>query len=120
MGVKRFGDQYVKAGEILLRQRGTSWHPGQHVRRARVSCSTFLKADLRETLQVGIGKDHTLWAKEPGYVRMYTDSGGKTSQRIVRSERRYIGIALTPEEKLPRDEGELGRSRRLGLSLVDA
>jgi hypothetical protein len=49
---------------------------------------------------------------------MYTDSGGKTSERIVRKERRYIGIALTPEERLPRDESELGRSRRLGLSLL--
>lgn len=42
LGVKRFGDQYVKAGEILLRQRGTSWHPGQHVSRGRyvASCTS--------------------------------------------------------------------------------
>jgi large subunit ribosomal protein L27 len=31
LGVKRFGGQYVQAGEILVRQRGTSWFPGQHV-----------------------------------------------------------------------------------------
>lgn len=31
LGVKRFGGQYVQAGEILVRQRGTSWYPGQHV-----------------------------------------------------------------------------------------
>lgn len=31
LGVKRFAGQYVQAGEILLRQRGTSWFPGQHV-----------------------------------------------------------------------------------------
>ncbi|KAK9898363.1 hypothetical protein P389DRAFT_32808 [Cystobasidium minutum MCA 4210] len=52
LGVKRFGGQYVKAGEILLRQRGTSWWPGQHV---------------------GMGRDHTLFALEPGYVRMYKE-----------------------------------------------
>ena len=84
----------------------------------RVRGVRLCSSSKRVLLQVGIGKDHTLWAMEPGYVRMYTDSGGKTSQRIVRKERRYIGIALTPEERLPRDEAESGRSRRLGLSLL--
>ena len=42
LGVKRFGGQLVKAGEILIRQRGTNTHPG---------------------LNVGIGKDDTLFAK---------------------------------------------------------
>ena len=43
LGVKRFGGQVVKAGEILIRQRGTNTHPG---------------------LNVGIGKDDTLFAKQ--------------------------------------------------------
>ena len=47
LGVKRFGGQLVKAGEILIRQRGTNTHPG---------------------LNVGIGKDDTLFAKSPGMV----------------------------------------------------
>ena len=34
LGVKRFGGQLVKAGEILVRQRGTRWYPGQHVRKS--------------------------------------------------------------------------------------
>ena len=43
LGVKRFGGQLVKAGEIIIRQRGTNTHPG---------------------VNVGMGKDHTLFAKE--------------------------------------------------------
>ncbi len=35
LGVKRFGGQSVNAGEILVRQRGTKYHPGQNVRRAK-------------------------------------------------------------------------------------
>ena len=45
LGVKRYGGQAVSAGEILVRQRGTKFHPGQNV---------------------GIGKDHTLFAKCDG------------------------------------------------------
>ena len=41
LGVKRFGGQLVKAGEIIIRQRGTNTHPG---------------------VNVGMGKDHTLFA----------------------------------------------------------
>jgi len=47
LGVKRFGGQVVKAGEILVRQRGTKFHPG---------------------LNVGKGKDDTLFAKADGAV----------------------------------------------------
>lgn len=46
-GVKRYGGQYVKAGEILIRQCGTKFHPG---------------------LNVGRGNDDTLFAKEAGTV----------------------------------------------------
>lgn len=48
LGVKRFGGQHVKAGNILVRQRGTKFHPG---------------------LNVGIGKDDTLFAKATGFVK---------------------------------------------------
>jgi large subunit ribosomal protein L27 len=47
-GVKRFGGQLVRAGNILIRQVGTKFHPGQNV---------------------GIGKDYTLFAKIDGIVR---------------------------------------------------
>ena len=47
LGIKRYGGQLVNAGEIIVRQRGTKFHPGMHV---------------------GIGKDHTLYAKRDGRV----------------------------------------------------
>ncbi len=47
LGVKRFGGQVVRAGNILVRQRGTRFHPG---------------------VNVGCGKDHTLFAKADGKV----------------------------------------------------
>jgi len=47
LGVKRFGGEAVIAGNIILRQRGTQYHPGTHV---------------------GMGRDHTLFAKTDGKV----------------------------------------------------
>jgi len=48
LGVKRFGGQLVSAGSIIVRQRGTQFHPGDNV---------------------GIGRDHTLFAKVNGRVK---------------------------------------------------
>lgn len=48
LGVKRYGGQLVKAGNILIRQRGTKFHPGKNV---------------------GIGRDHTLFALIDGIVK---------------------------------------------------
>ncbi|GAA4430152.1 50S ribosomal protein L27 [Georgenia halophila] len=56
LGVKRFGGQVVKAGEILVRQRGTHFHPGNNV---------------------GRGKDDTLFALEPGSVAFGSRRGRK-------------------------------------------
>jgi large subunit ribosomal protein L27 len=47
LGVKRFGGQLVKAGSIIVRQRGTQFHPGENV---------------------GVGKDYTLFALADGHV----------------------------------------------------
>ena len=57
LGVKRFGGQTVNAGEILIRQRGTKFHPGVHV---------------------GRGGDDTLFALEAGLVQFGTKRGRKT------------------------------------------
>ena len=54
LGVKRFGDQAVITGNIIIRQRGTKWHPGANV---------------------GMGKDHTLFALTDGRVRFITKLG---------------------------------------------
>ncbi|MDC0127173.1 50S ribosomal protein L27 [Methylophilaceae bacterium] len=51
LGVKAFGDEFVRAGSIILRQRGTKMHPGENV---------------------GMGKDHTLFAKTDGKVNFTT------------------------------------------------
>ena len=58
LGVKRFGGQQVNAGEIIVRQRGTHFHPGANV---------------------GIGKDDTLFALAAGTV----DFGTKRGRRVV-------------------------------------
>lgn len=55
LGVKKFGGETVRAGNILVRQRGTKFHPG---------------------LNVGIGGDDTLFALEDGTVK-FSDRGGK-------------------------------------------
>jgi len=52
LGVKAFGGQFVKAGTILVRQRGTKFHPG---------------------FNVGRGKDDTLFAKVDGYISFSSD-----------------------------------------------
>lgn len=58
LGVKRFDGQFVNAGTIIIRQRGTPVHPG---------------------LNVGMGKDHTLFALIPGKVKFgYTRGGRRT------------------------------------------
>jgi large subunit ribosomal protein L27 len=62
LGIKRFGGQLVTAGSILVRQRGTSFHPGKHV---------------------GIGGDDTLFATATGYVKFHV-SGPK--------QRRFVSI----------------------------
>lgn len=54
LGVKKFGGETVIAGNILIRQRGTKWHPGSNV---------------------GMGKDHTLFALTDGNV--YFDKKGR-------------------------------------------
>ncbi len=57
LGVKRFGGQVVKSGEILVRQRGTKFHPG---------------------VNVGRGKDDTLFALSAGSVQFGQRRGRKT------------------------------------------
>ena len=47
LGVKRYGGQQISAGEIIVRQRGTHFHPGENV---------------------GMGRDHTLFARAAGRV----------------------------------------------------
>ena len=57
LGVKKFGGEAVIAGNIIVRQRGTKWHPGDNV---------------------GLGRDHTIFALQDGNVSFATRAKGKT------------------------------------------
>jgi large subunit ribosomal protein L27 len=57
LGIKKFGGESVAPGNIILRQRGTKWHPGDHV---------------------GMGKDHTIFATSAGTVSFRATRGGRT------------------------------------------
>jgi large subunit ribosomal protein L27 len=61
LGLKVYGGEVVNAGSILVRQRGTTFHPGQNV---------------------GIGKDHTLFAKVTGKVT-YSKHGPKSKSTVT-------------------------------------
>jgi len=62
LGVKKFGGERVIGGNIIVRQRGTKWHPG---------------------LNVGIGVDHTLFALCEGVVRFKTKTTGRAFVDVV-------------------------------------
>jgi large subunit ribosomal protein L27 len=62
LGLKIFGGQNVLAGNIIARQRGTKWHPGHNV---------------------GVGKDHTLFALSDGRVEFRTKAKGRVFVSVV-------------------------------------
>ena len=62
LGVKKFGGEHVIGGNILVRQRGTKWHPGANV---------------------GMGTDHTLFAKAEGKVQFVTKANGRAFVSVV-------------------------------------
>jgi large subunit ribosomal protein L27 len=62
LGLKQFGGEIVIAGNIIARQRGTKWHAGANV---------------------GMGKDHTLFALTNGRVEFRTKAKGRTYVSVV-------------------------------------
>ncbi len=56
LGIKKFGGESVVSGNIIVRQRGTKWHPGKNV---------------------GLGRDYTIFAVADGYVEFKASTGGK-------------------------------------------
>ena len=57
LGIKKYGGEAVIPGNIIARQRGTKWHPGDNV---------------------GMGKDHTIFAKVEGTVVFQAKANGRT------------------------------------------
>lgn len=72
LGSKMSDGQEVKVGEIIYRQRGTVIYPGENA---------------------GLGKDHTIFALEPGYVRFYYDP--------FHPNRKFAGVVLNKNHRLP-------------------
>ncbi|GAB5589727.1 54S ribosomal protein L2 mitochondrial [Umbelopsis nana] len=72
LGVKKFGGQEVVPGNIIVRQRGTTFHPGDNV---------------------DMGKDHTIYALQPGYVHFYKDP--------AQPKRRFVGVVFDRAQTLP-------------------
>ena len=64
LGVKKFGGEHVIPGNIIIRQRGTKWHPGDNV---------------------GIGKDHTIFAVSEGQVEFRARANGRTYVSVVQA-----------------------------------
>ena len=65
LGVKKFGGEAVIPGNIIIRQRGTAVHPGKNV---------------------GMGKDHTLFAKIAGIVTFKKGNGDRKTVHVVPEE----------------------------------
>lgn len=67
LGLKKNGEQLVQPGNIICRQRGTRWHPGENV---------------------GLGKDHTIFSKIAGMVKFIKKG---------KNEKVYISVVEVPE-----------------------
>lgn len=65
LGVKKYGGERVIAGNIIIRQRGTKWHPGEGV---------------------GLGRDHTIFALVDGTVGFTSGRGGRTFVSVTPME----------------------------------
>ncbi|KAI9775429.1 MAG: 54S ribosomal protein L2 mitochondrial [Geoglossum umbratile] len=87
LGAKKSGEQYVIPGNIIFRQRGTLWFPGENC---------------------GMGRDHTIYATQAGFVKYYRDPEKHPG-------RRYIGVVFERHQALPLPRNA-ARRRRLGLA----
>ena len=67
LGVKKFGGESVRCGNILVRQRGTKWHPGEGV---------------------GLGRDYTIFAKMDGEVKFSKRRNNKTFVSVIPAEQK--------------------------------
>ncbi|KAI1115572.1 ribosomal L27 protein-domain-containing protein [Nemania sp. NC0429] len=89
LGAKKSGDSYVITGNIIYKQRGTKWYPGENC---------------------GVGRDHTIFALASGYVKYYRDPA-------KHPKRQYIGVVFNKEDKLPYPANAM-RKRKLNMIAV--
>jgi ribosomal protein L27 len=82
--------EYVIPGNIIFRQRGTAWYPGENCK---------------------MGRDHCIFAMESGYVRYYRDP-------LKHPKRQYIGIVFEKDQTLPYPQNA-ARKRRLNMLPVE-
>ena len=82
LGVKKFGGERVIAGNILVRQRGTKYWPG---------------------VNVGLGRDHTLFATADGAVAYTTKRGDRTYVSIVPANENAMTEAAQPAQVMAAD-----------------
>ncbi|PBP23171.1 hypothetical protein BUE80_DR005833 [Diplocarpon rosae] len=87
LGAKKSGGQYVIPGNIIFRQRGTYWFPGDN-------CA--------------MGRDHTIYATHHGYVKYYKDPEKNP-------KRQYIGVVFERDQVLPLPRNSM-RRRRLNMT----
>ncbi|KAJ1913983.1 54S ribosomal protein L2 mitochondrial [Tieghemiomyces parasiticus] len=88
LGIKKFGEEFVIPGNVIIRQRGTEFFPGENV---------------------GMGRDHTLFAKIEGYVKFYREPHGKHGK-----VRRCIAVSYDRDAIYPKNP-EAPRTRRFDL-----
>ena len=81
LGIKTYGGEHVIPGNIIARQRGTTWHPG---------------------LNVGMGTDHTLFAKVEGHVEFRAKANGRTFVSVVPMTSSCLRTPRTQARRKPR------------------
>ncbi|KAA6413205.1 MAG: ribosomal L27 [Lasallia pustulata] len=86
LGAKKSGEELVVPGNIIFKQRGTLWFPGDNC---------------------GMGRDHTIFALQKGYVKYYKDPE-------KHPKRKYIGVVFNRDDPLPLPRNS-ARRRRLGM-----
>ncbi|KAI0865919.1 ribosomal L27 protein-domain-containing protein [Xylaria cubensis] len=89
LGAKKTGDSWVITGNIIYKQRGTKWYPGENC---------------------GMGRDHTIFALASGYVKYYRDPA-------KHPKRQFIGVVFNKEDKLPYPQNAM-RKRKLNMVAV--
>ena len=108
LGAKKSAGEYVIPGNILYKQRGTLWFPGDN---CFMVCFNRYISSQRSTNRIltapAQGRDHTIHAGKPGYVRYYRDP-------IRHPKRKFIGIVFERDQILPQAPHAV-RRRKLGM-----